>query len=239
MGDFLFRLKDFFKYSNRELRDLFITILVVAFAFAYDDKSEVFNISYWFFNYAKIFFLVLISFFVYTSFQKMAALHQGFLAEYRAWSLGLVITILVTIVTEGKFYFLLMGGLFLYHVTILRLGKFRYGENVNARGLIAAFGPIGCLVLATFSLAMSAQLKIMPELFGLLAVINFWIMIFSLLPIPKHDGIHLFFMSRLVYVFIFSTLLAYVLLTQFEIYSWIFSLVIGTICWFLYYAYVE
>ncbi|MFP4403557.1 MAG: hypothetical protein ACLFPJ_04360 [Candidatus Woesearchaeota archaeon] len=239
MGDFLFRLRDFFRYSNRELKDLFITILIVTFAFAYDDKNEIFVLDYWIFNFIKIFFLVLISFFVYTSFQKMSALSQGFIAEYRAWSVGLAITFIFTILTQGKLYLLLMGGLVLYHVSILRLGKFRYGENINSRGLIAASGAIGNLVLATFSLAMSAQLNIMPELFNLLAVINFWLMIYSLLPIPKHDGIHLFFMSRLTYVFIFSTLLAYVLLTRFEIYSWIFSLLIGTTCWFLYYAYLE
>ena len=86
---------------------------------------------------------------------------------------------------------------------------------------------------------MSAQLGVFPEFFQSLAMINLWIMFYTLLPIPYLDGIHLFFWSRLTYVFIASTLVAYVILSAAEIYSWFLSLVIGVIVWFLYYIYGE
>jgi len=122
---------------------------------------------------------------------------------------------------------------------LLRIGKFRYGENASTRGMIAASGSFANLVLATIGMMFSAQLGILPGFFEELAIINFWLMIFSLLPLPKMDGVHVFFMSRLVYVFIFSTLLAYVLLTFIDVYSWLLSFIIGVVCWFLYYINFE
>ncbi|MFW6383414.1 MAG: hypothetical protein ACOCZQ_02100, partial [Nanoarchaeota archaeon] len=115
----------------------------------------------------------------------------------------------------------------------------RYGENASTRGMIAASGSFANLVLATIGMMFSAQLGIFPDFFEQFAFINFWLMIFSLLPFPKMDGIHVFFMSRLVYVFIFSTLFAYILLTFVDVYSWLLSFIIGVVCWLLFYIYFE
>lgn len=239
MGELWFRVRDFFRYSKSEQRDLLFSVLIVALVFAYDDGREIFTWSHWIFNYLLVLFMVAGAFFVHTALQKIWALKHGLLAEYRAWPTGLVITFVFAMLFQGNFYILLPGGLAMTHASILRLGRWRYGENVSTRGIIAASGAIGNVLLATFCLMMSAQLGIFPEFFGLWAVINFWLMVYSLLPIPRLDGIHLLFWSRLVYVFIFSTLLGYVLLTLLNIYSWFFALLIGIVCWFLFYLFVE
>lgn len=239
MGELLFRVRDFFSYTPKEKRDVMLAIAVVTLAFAYNDGSEFFELSKWTANLFLTLIMVSLTIFVHTAAQKVFALQNGFLAEFRAWPIGLLVTFALTILSAGHLIVLLPGGLMLFHSTTFRLGKWRYGENVTARGMIAASGAVANLVLATFSLAMSAQLGFMPAFFGALATINFWYMIYSLLPIPRLDGIHLFFFSRLTYVFIVSTLLAYVLLTTVGVYSWIFSFIIGVICWFMFYIYVE
>lgn len=239
MGELWFRCKEFFRFSRRESRDIFIAILVLTFAFAFDDGRETFQLGPWLANLIKTLLFVSIAMLGHVSMQKVFALQQGFLAEFRGWTNGLVATVIVTLLTLGDFYFLLPGGLVLYHMTILRIGKWRYGENVAARGMIAISGPVANLIIASFGIMMASQLGVFPEFFQSLAMVNLWIMFYTLLPIPYLDGIHLFFWSRLTYVFVASTLLAYVILSSVEVYSWFLSLVTGLIVWFLYYVYGE
>ncbi len=239
MGELWFRIKRFYRWEERELRDIVITVLAVAFIFGYDDKRPVFELIPWLLNYLKTLAIVAASFLAYDGAMKVAALHQGFTAEYRMWPQGLGMSIIITLLTKGKFPVILAGGLFLHHNMILRLGKFRYGLNTIAYGTIAAAGPIAHLVLMTLCLAMSKQLGIFPEFFLYAAVINGWMLFYQLLPIPKLNGIHIFFMSRLAYSFIAGTLMAYVILAIIGIYSWILSILIGTAGWLSWYWWVE
>jgi len=233
------RIRQFVGYSNTEKRDLLITILAVSFIFAYNDGRESFNIILWLGNYLIVMLFVTIAFIGHTLLQQVFALHQGFRAEYRAWPAGLIMGVIMTVLTNGKWFIILAGGLWMHHLAIHRIGKFRYGLNIMAQANVAAAGPIANLVLATFAIMMGKQFHILPAFFDQMAMINFWIMIFSLLPIPRLDGIHIFFASRLFYVFIFTTLLAYVLLTLIGVYSWIIAILIGGVCWLLYWIYIE
>jgi Zn-dependent protease len=239
MGELWFRIRDFFRYTKQERRDLILSILIITFVFAYNDKKTEFNLIYWTGHFLLTLIIVSLAFLVHTGIQKVFALQQGFIAEYRSWSIGLAISAIFTLITGGRWYVLLPGAIYLIHVPILRLGKWRYGTNIVTQGMIAASGAVGNLIFATFALAIGAQLGFMPELFLWIATINFWILIFSLIPLPRMDGIHLFFMSRLAYVFIVSTLLAYIIFAQLNKYSWITSFIIGVICWLLFYLYYE
>jgi hypothetical protein len=239
MGELAFRVKRFYGWEPREARDILLSILAITFIFAYNDKSESFQLAHWLMHFLLTIIIVTISFLAYDFGMKFAALQQGFRAEYRMWPTGIAIGIIVTLLSKGRFPVVLAGGLFLHHMMILRLGKFRYGLNVMAQGTIAAAGPVANLILMTFCLAMSRQLHIMPTLFDYAAFINGVMMVYQLLPIPRLNGIHIFFMSRLAYVFIFTFLASYAVLTFMKIYSWILALAIGAVCWFLFYWYVE
>jgi len=239
MGELWSRVKQFYHWEPRERRDIFISIIVVAFIFAFNDGRESFEPVLWFFNYILTVLIVAISILAFDFVMKVAALQQGFRAEYRMWPQGLAIGVIIALLTGGKFYVILPGGLFLHHVMILRIGKWRYGLNTVAQGTVAAAGPAANLVLATIALMFSAQLNIFPEFFAYVASINFWFMIYQLFPLPRINGIHIFFMSRLAYVFIFSTLLAYVLLVKVGVLSWIIALLIGVVCWFSWYWFFE
>lgn len=239
MGELLFRVRRFYGWEVREKRDILITILVLSFIFGYNDGQQDFELAHWLLNYIKTLFIVAVTVLVFDAGMKLAALQQGFRAEYRMWPQGLAMGVIIALLTKGRFFLLLPGGLVLHHMMILRLGKFRYGLNTVAQGVIAAAGPVANLILATAALALSAQLNILPGFFSQVAAINLWFLIYQLLPIPKLNGIHIFFMSRLAYVFIFATLLGYVLLVQVDVYSWILAFMIGVVSWFSWYWFFE
>ena len=233
-----YRIRDFFRFSPRELRDLFIAMAVIAFAFAYDDGSETFSLSYWLFNYVKIFFMVALAFFVHESAHKIMGLSLGIRTEYKLWTMGVYITLLCTFLFQGKVYIIIPGGVMFYHMAIQRLGHFRYGLNLLSCGIIGAMGPIANLVMATFweTLAING---IMPDLFHQMTFINLYYAVFSMLPLPNLDGISLFFASRMNYVFFFSILVSYIGLFVLGVYSLIWALILAGVIWATYWYYVE
>ena len=237
-AEFRYRMRDFFRFSRRELRDLLIAMLVVAFAFAYDDKQDAFVFSYWIMNYLKILFMVFLAFVVHESAHKMFGLALGIRTEYKLWTLGIYITLACTFLFQGKFYIILPGGVAFFHMAVQRLGHFRYGLNLLSSGLIGAMGPLANLVMATFweTLALNG---IFPDFMHQMTFINLYYAVFSMLPLPNLDGISLFFASRLNYVFFFSILICYIVLFVLGVYSLIWALLLAGACWFTYWYYVE
>jgi hypothetical protein len=233
------RVRQFYRFQKEEVKHLVISILAITFIFAYNDGSESFSMAFWLSNFLIVGVIVAVTFFVHISAQKIFALQQGYMAEYRMWTTGLMLGITIALLSGGLWFLLLPGGIFMQHMAIQRLGKFRYGLNVKSMANIAASGSIANLVLATFAVAMSKQLHILPQFFDKVANINFWFLIFMLLPLPNLPGLYVFFASRLTYVFFFTTLLAYVIMVKFNVYSWILALIIGGICWLLFYMFFE
>jgi len=238
-GELKARIKRFYRWEKREARDILISILAITFVFAYSDNSESFVLASWIINFIVTLLVVTISFLVYDAGCKVAALQQGFRAEYQMWPQGIALSVIITLPTGGKWVVLLTGGIFLHFMTIMRVGKWRVGLNTIAQGTIAAAGPVANFILMTVCLVIGAQLKIMPEFFMYAATINGFMMAYQLLPIPKTNGIHIFFMSRLAYAFIFGTLGSYLILVLMGIYSWILSLLIGIVVWFSWYWFIE
>jgi len=211
---------------------------VVSFAFAYDDGRETFVITLWLLNYLKVFFMVFLAFVVHESAHKMFGLTLGIRTEYKLWTLGVYITLACTFIFQGKFYVLLPGGVMFFHMTVQRLGHFRYGLNLLSSGLIGAMGPLANLIMATFweTLALNG---IFPDFFHKMTFINIYYAVFSMLPIPNLDGISLFFASRMTYTFFFSIFITYIVLFVLGIYSLIWALLLAGACWFMYWYYVE
>ncbi len=237
-AEFIYRVRDFFRFSRRELRDLTIALLVVALAFAYDDGGEVFVLRLWLLNYVKVLFMVFLAFVVHESAHKLLGLALGLRTEYKLWSLGIYITLISTFLSQGKIYIILPGGVMFFHMTVQRLGHFRYGLNLLSSGLISAMGPLSNLIMATFweTLALAG---LAPDFFHQMTFINLYYAVFSMLPLPNLDGISLFFASRMNYVFFFSILVCYIVLFVLGVYSLIWALLLAGCCWFLYWYYIE
>jgi hypothetical protein len=233
-----YRIRDFFVFSPRELRDLFIAMAVITFAFAYDDKQETFVLAHWLFNYLKIFIIVFIAFIVHESAHKIYGLSIGIRTEYKLWPIGVYITLLSTILFQGKLAILIPGGVTFYHMAIQRLGHFRYGLNILSCGLISAIGPLTNLIMATFweTLAING---IFPDFFHQMTFINLYYAVFSMLPLPNLDGITLFVASRMNYVFFFGVLLSYITLFVLGVYSIIWALILAGVLWGSYWYFFE
>ncbi len=233
-----YRIKEFFVFSPRELRDLIIAMAVITFAFAYDDKQPAFVLVHWLLNYLKIFIIVAVAFFFHESAHKIYGLSIGIRTEYKLWPIGVYITLLCTLLFQGKIYVIIPGGVTFYHMVVQRLGHFRYGLNLLSCGLISAVGPLTNLIMATFweTLALNG---IFPELFHQMTFINLYYAVFSMLPLPNLDGITLMVASRLNYVFFFGVLLSYIVLFVLGVYSLIWALILAGVLWLVYWFYVE
>ena len=235
ISELQYRIKRHFRFSSKEVRDLTLTMIVLAFIFGYNDRAETFNAVHWGLNYLKMFLIVFLTVIVHEIGHKIAALQMGLKAEYKAWPTGLLIGLMFTFLSKGKWYVVLPGGMILSHMAILRIGHFRYGLNYITQGMLATAGPIANLIFATFWKTL-ALFNVFPEFFNILTFINLYYAVWTFLPLPNLDGIHMFYGSRLWYVFAFGTLLSYILLYVVGFYSLIFALLGGGVIWLVYYA---
>ena len=115
-----------------------------------------------------------------------------------------------------------------------RLGKFRYGLN---------YLPIASIAFGTIFKNIELYLPfipINPLLLNNIFIFNLVLAVCTMLPIPPLDGHFLFYASRMWYVFLFATIFFYTVLTiVFEIYSWIWAIIIGLVILSVYYIYFE
>ncbi len=241
MPEFLFRIKRFLRFDPNEIKHIIISVLVMAFIWGFDDKSPTFNFSHWLLNFARVCVFIAIVIIIHITTQKLFALSNGYRAEYRSWTVGLILGVILTLLTIGKFRYLLMpGGIVLYHMTRQRIGDFRYGLNTYQSGLIAATGPFANLFFAmmikTSQWIFNIKSPFLDEMFVFTLVFVFTMS----LPIPPLPGVLMFFASKIVYAFLMGVIVSYLfLLIVFNVYSLIWAIILGAILFGIYYWFVE
>jgi hypothetical protein len=235
------RIKKFYRFDSEEIKGLIISVLVLAFIWAYNDGNETFNFIRWFRNYILAFLMMGIALFVNISAQKIMGIKYGFYVEYKVWLNGLIAGIIVTLLTNGFFPLLIPGGIVLMHLSRLRIGEFRYGLNLVESSYTVIAGSYSNFLIAMFVKALVWQFigiesKIVDDFFK----INLLLAVYMLLPINPLPGIIAFIGSKFVYVFTFAILLMYILLIViFDFYSLIWGGILGTIIYAIYYWTVE
>lgn len=201
MEDLLYKIKGYFTFSFSEVRDLAITIAVLAFCVAFYDGNPTPDYAFWVRNFINIFLIVALSIMVHVSTQKIYALKRGYNAEYSYWWLGLVIALAVTLLSNGKlWYFLPVGFLTLYHMGAHRLGMFRYNLQYKELGLIAVSGSVANIILALVFRCLT-YLPLNEAMLTKAVLINVSMALTTMLPVPGLNGFHLLFASRPKYVF--------------------------------------
>ena len=168
---------------KREKRDLAISWLTLSAAFALV-LGGFFNL----FSFAQGFIISAVgvgtAFIFHELAHRQVAIKFGAQAEYRAWKTGLILTILLPLLTMGKFLFAAPGAVYIYGPNITRK------EN----GIISAAGPVTNLVLGIIFFILTLLFPITSTGFsiGLVflygQIINFWLGLFNMLPIPPLDG---------------------------------------------------
>lgn len=234
MGNLIEKIRTYYRFSTDEIKSLAIVSLIVGFMFVFGD-----------FSLTKLILAILIvavSMFVHVSVQKIVSLHIGYHADFSLWWYGLLIGLLVTFLSNGNIWWLVLpGGLTFSIIARHRLGKFRYGLNYKQMGIIALSGPIASIVFGT--IFKNIELYIIGGSVPLLHnifIFNLVLAALTMVPIPPLNGHFMFFASRLWFVLLFAAIAAYaVLVIVFEIYSWIWAIIIGLIIYAVYYIRIE
>tara|TARA_Y100000031_G_C8232943_1_gene391848 strand:- start:561 stop:1313 length:753 start_codon:yes stop_codon:yes gene_type:complete len=239
--DIVDKIKRYFRFTPLELRNLIITILVIAFIISFREWGEVsFNFKLGLFNYFNAILIVALSFLVHLSVQRIWSLGTGYRLEWKMWGFGLLFGLIMVFLTNGLFWLILPGGFIVHHMAGHRLGWFRYGINYWAVGLIAVTGPVASIFLAAIFKSLSAV--IVNSLIQKVIIFNIVYAIYSILPIPPLDGSKTFYGSRMLYAFSTAFIVAAAILLNSNISAGIAiiaSFFTGIVLWILYYIYFE
>lgn len=202
-------------FRKKELRYFLVSLLVLTFIFAFDDGRVDLVFIYWLGNFFKIFVFVLIAFGLHVIVQKKYAEWIDCKHKYKLWSIrkfwfdaktqlkkpipfGVFLSLILAFYSRGKFFFTALGsvdiagkkgrvGRSFYHVTKFEVAKCALLGNIANLFLILLLVVLGEL-FSGFN-------------FKQLININFWIIVWNMIPIPPLDGGKVFFGSRPLYVF--------------------------------------
>ncbi len=164
------------KFSQREIKELTISIFVLAFAFSGFDFAMMIP---------TLFIIVL----VFGSHEilghKLVAQYFDCDAEYRMWPLGLGLGLITGLL--GGILFAAPGAVYISPV-IRKKFAFSVGRLTKKQfGLIAAAGPFVNIVIG-FALVAISFLYTMPWYVISTAQISFILALFNLIPFPPLDG---------------------------------------------------
>lgn len=235
------KIKRYYKFTRAELIGFVVSILVLSFIISFREWGrEEFNLLIGLFNWFNAILIVTLIFIIYNGAQRLAGWSVGYNTEYKMWMTGLLIGLIVAFVSRGSIWVLLPGGIMIHHLAGHRLGYFRYELGYFAHGMIAVAGTIALISLA--ALFKIVNTVFYSSLLDKLIVFCVILAIYDILPIPPLSGSRLFFGSRMVYAFMFCTIVAAGVLLLLDInvlMAILGSIAIGIICWLLYYIFFE
>ncbi len=160
-------------FTTIELRDILISVIALALVFSYPE-----SLSSPFFFLASL-FTVGIAFMGHELSHKFAARRRGFFASYRMWPQGLLLAFIFAIATGGGIVFAAPGAVY--------FGSRRlHGHSKRDIGVVGLAGPAFNILL--FLLLLPAYALTAFPLLLFAALINVWLALFNLIPVPPLDG---------------------------------------------------
>ncbi|MFH1063488.1 MAG: hypothetical protein V1729_00240 [Candidatus Woesearchaeota archaeon] len=230
----------YWKLESFEKRGLLISIIVIAFIFSFREWGvEKFDPSTGFQNLLITLILVVITFLVREVAHRTVATWMGYRSQYKAWILGLVIGLVIAFLSNGRMPFIAAGALVITHLPIHRLGKAYYALSMKHLGWIALAAPIANMMFAV--LIKTINLGLGWPLLEKLMMINIWIALFDMIPVPPFNGCRTFFGSRYVYVFMLGALIGCATLLSYlgGIAPIIGALILGSIVLLVFFSYID
>jgi len=206
------RIKQYLRFSKAELIYLTIISIVVGFIFSMQHPGDELRL----FNYLGYFFLATIlaaiSMFFRVALQKGYALYRGYYGEFKIWWEGLVASVVIAFLSLGRLPIVLLGNISSVFMIRHRLGEFRYGYSYEENSVVALWGFLANLYLATIFAILNL---VFPGTFffytGML--MNIVMMLCFMIPVPWLDGLQIFFGSRFYYfISLAAAILASILL---------------------------
>lgn len=193
------RIKDYFTFEKQELVILIPAIFITAFMFSFRDWGEA-SFQFWtgLGNLIVTSIIAAVSFFVRFSWQKIYALKEGYLAQFKGWWVGILVALVLTLITNGRVPLVLIGGVVSSLMIRHRLGEFRYGHSYLDNAKISYYGIIANIHLATL---FSIGLYLFPDnyFFSQGLLLNWLMALCAAFPLPQLDGLNIYFGSRFLY----------------------------------------
>ena len=236
------------KFSKQEVNHLLFGVLILGIIFGFDDKSSSFILSRWLMNLLGVMIITAISLLIVMYFYKLISSKMNASVEFRLWGIkrfslnrdpefpinifgfkmnnfyiGPLLGIFVAIVSKGKFIFAAVNQILIEPIHKKRVISNSFKELKTTEIVtIAIIGPLVNVILAAIFLMFGWK-----EGF----FINSMLAIYSLLPLPRMAGGHIFFNSPFSYIFlVLLTISTLLLLAKFVlIISLLLALVISTI----------
>jgi len=208
--------------NKKEFVRFIVGVIVLTIVFGFDDGSETFVLSFWLFNLLKSFIVVLFCSLAYYYAQFLFARLRDAKIEYRLWTVsrflplkdyyrgnrpnvpvGIIIALFLSLVSAGRFFFTGVGTTEIIYEKSKRTGRRFTNVGEYESALIYLAGPLA-LTAILFICTWLEMFEI--ETAGLM-IVSFYMLIFSILPIPGLDGSKAFTSSRLAYIFFIALII--------------------------------
>lgn len=193
------RIRDYFSFEKQELTILILAIFLTAFMFSFRDWGDD-NFQFWegLGNLIVVSIIAAISFFARLSWQKIYALKEGYVAQFKGWWTGILIALILTIVTNGRVPLIMIGSVVSSLMVRQRLGEFRYGHSYLDNAKISFHGIVANLLLAVI---FAIGLYFFPDnyFFSKGLLLNWIMALCASFPLPQLDGLNIYFGSRPYY----------------------------------------
>lgn len=175
-------------FTSHEIRDIIISMLVIAGVFAYVFRSVAQG------DFISLIPVTLVAvgfgFVLHELAHKFVAIKYGFYAEYRLWVQGLVLAI---VTAAFGVVFILPGAVYIH-------GQYISKEE---NGKISIAGPLTQIALAAIFFALIPFISFSPILYLVCSLgftINSFLAFFNLLPIGMLDGAKILKWNPLIWV---------------------------------------
>ncbi len=194
------------KMRAKERNDLLISWVTISIAFAFMLGPGLLNVVD-FATFLPISFVGVGTAFVFHELaHRQVARKFGCHAEFRAWTYGLIIALVLPIITFGRFLFAAPGAVYIYGPNLTR----------KQNGIISLAGPatniiVGIAFLSAFiySLAFLHLTPYILEMLATVARINLFLALFNLIPFPPLDGSKVIMWDVKIWALVFFPLLLF------------------------------
>lgn len=235
------------QFQKKEIRSILILAFIAALVFAlyeWDFSTPLKNLNFSLIPLAFIFCSIIYTFHALS--QKLTAHFFDYDLDFTILSMkrkipeirktlvipiGPILTLLITLISNGKFLFLILNSFDLKTNRVTRLGRKWTNIGDFEEAQIALAGPLAEIIL----LILFKILTPLSPIFHKAMFIASTICIFNMLPLPKVDGAKIFFGSRplyitsLLFIILFIILIFHLSVLQTLLLSLLLSLIIGGI----------
>lgn len=246
-------------FEKQEIKDLTIAILIAALVFSFNEWGvEEFSLTIGILNLIRALLIISLIFIFHISLQKKIAEKFDCKAKFKLLefepikyeaatigesirkktktylhSIGLIITLLVTLMSNGKLLLVLLATTIIEPIKAKRVGRKYVNIKESEFAQITLAGPVSQLILLAI---FKILLPIAPLFFQKAMFISASLAVFNILPIPKMNGGQILLSSVPIYIFsLFFTILFIISIYQLSIFNTLMlSLILGGLASLIY-----